>query len=284
MSKRIAVFSDVHGNLHALQAMYADSLRHSVDEYWFIGDLLMPGPGVMEIWQLIKKMQPSVMVRGNWDDLTVKGVRGQMDLEKPSRIYFARLAQYVGEHVSAAVIDEIASWPLHVQKQAGKLTFGISHNLPTLNMGQALFPTNPVEHFDQLFENFDQQDVAIYAHVHHSLMRYASDERLILNPGSVGEPFNGWWPLQHDTRAHYLILEVDDDGIAELDYRHVPYDRESEYELAVESDIPYLELYKRTLETGRVNTHDQELLDQINRKWDYLAEYQAYAKRVKKRS
>ena len=43
MSKRIAVFSDVHGNLHALQAMYADSLRHSVDEYWFIGDLLMPG-------------------------------------------------------------------------------------------------------------------------------------------------------------------------------------------------------------------------------------------------
>lgn len=55
MSKRIAVFSDVHGNLHALQAMYADSLRHSVDEYWFIGDLLMPGPGVMEIWQLIKK-------------------------------------------------------------------------------------------------------------------------------------------------------------------------------------------------------------------------------------
>ena len=57
-----------------------------------------------------------------------------------------------------------------------------------------------------------------------------------------------------------------------------------EYELAVESDIPYLELYKRTLETGRVNTHDQELLDQINRKWDYLAEYQAYAKRVKKRS
>ena len=91
-------------------------------------------------------------------------------------------------------------------------------------MGQALFPTNPVEHFDQLFENFDQQDVAIYAHVHHSLMRYASDERLILNPGSVGEPFNGWWPLQHDTRAHYLILEVDDDGIAELDYRHVPYD------------------------------------------------------------
>ena len=151
-------------------------------------------------------------------------------------------------------------------------------------MGQALFPTNPVEHFDQLFENFDQQDVAIYAHVHHSLMRYASDERLILNPGSVGEPFNGWWPLQHDTRAHYLILEVDDDGIAELDYRHVPYDRESEYELAVESDIPYLQLYKRTLETGRVNTHDQELLDQINRKWDYLAEYQAYAKRVKKRS
>ena len=44
ISQRIAVFSDTHGNLTALQAMYRDSIAQHVDEYWFIGDLLMPGP------------------------------------------------------------------------------------------------------------------------------------------------------------------------------------------------------------------------------------------------
>src|SRR5699024_12022409 len=68
-----------------------------------------------------------------------------------------------------------------------------------LPIWQALFPTNDSSNFDQLFNN-DKIDVAIYAHVHHELLRYASDERKVLNPGSVGEPFNGWDRLQKEDR------------------------------------------------------------------------------------
>ena len=56
-------------------------------------------------------------------------------------------------------------------------------------MGQALFPTNSSRKFDQLF--LPETDVALYAHVHHQLLRYGSDERIILNPGSVGNPLMG---------------------------------------------------------------------------------------------
>jgi len=97
VKKRIAVFSDTHGNLTALQAMYRDSIAQHVDEYWFIGDLLMPGPSVKPIWEILQEMKPTVIVRGNWDDLVVRGARGMMDMERPSHIYFARLAQYVAE-------------------------------------------------------------------------------------------------------------------------------------------------------------------------------------------
>ncbi|MBB1080268.1 metallophosphoesterase family protein [Limosilactobacillus sp. STM2_1] len=281
MRKRIAVFSDIHGNLSALQAMYQDSIKQHAEEYWFIGDLLMPGPSVEAIWDIFQKMNPTVVVRGNWDDLVVRGARGMMDMERPSHIYFARLAQYVAEHVSPTVINTIASWPLHVTKRVGALNFGVSHNLPWLNMGQALFPTQETANFDKLFNIAGEPvDVAIYAHVHHDLLRYASDERVILNPGAVGEPFNHWQPLQRDLRAHYLMLEVDETGLAETSFRHVSYNREREKEIAAQSDVPYKELYQKMMVTGRAYTHDDELLTKYNKQFNYADEYRNYAKKI----
>ena len=103
----------------------------------------------------------------------------------------------------------MAKWPLQQTRQVGKYTYTVSHNLPDLAMGQDLFPTNPAQNFDRLFSGqkaATTAQVASYAHVHHELMRYATDERLVLNPGSVGEPFNRQWDLQADTRAQYMLL------------------------------------------------------------------------------
>lgn len=281
MRTRIAIFSDVHGNLSAFEAMYHDSLKQHVDQYWFVGDLLMPGPSVQKVWNLFEKMAPQVVVRGNWDDLVVRGARGLMDTDKPSHTYFARLAQYVARHASAALIDNIAGWPMHVTKQVGLLNFGIAHNLPQLNMGQDLFPTKPTANFDRLFASVGKQpvDIAVYAHVHHQLLRYANDERIILNPGAVGEPFNHWPALQADLRAHYLILEVDDQGLAETSFRHVGYDRAEESARAQSDAVPYAELYQRMMKTGLAYTHDDELLRQFNARYHYAEEYQEFAAR-----
>ena len=281
VKKRIAVFSDTHGNLTALQAMYRDSIAQHVDEYWFIGDLLMPGPSVKPIWEILQEMKPAVIVRGNWDDLVVRGARGMMDMERPSHIYFARLAQYVAEHAPDGMVDKIASWPMHVTKRVGPLNFGISHNLPWLNMGQDLFPTQASENFDKLFNVAGEPvDVAIYAHVHHDLLRYGSDERMVLNPGAIGEPFNHWQPLQRDLRAHYLILEVDDIGLAETSFRHIGYSRDQEKQIADKSDVPYRDLDKKMMVTGRAYTHDDELLTEYNNQYNYADEYRKYAKKL----
>lgn len=285
MKKKIAVFSDVHGNLSALQTMYQDSLDQGVDEYWFIGDLLMPGPSINGIWQLMREMAPTVKVRGNWDDLVVVGSRGIIDTKKPSHVYFGRLAQYVTEHAQPGIIDELASWPLRVTRQVGGLNFGISHNLPDLNMGQDLFPTNDSANFDRLFEQkagAPSLDVAIYAHVHHDLLRYGTDERLVLNPGAVGEPFNHWPGLHKDLRTHYLILEVDELGLAATTFRHVAYDRAHEKEQAGLTDLPYLALYQKMMDTGNAYTHDDALLNAQNQRYGYADQYRRFKKKLKK--
>ena len=105
---RIAVCSDVHGNVGAFQAMYADSQTQRVDEYRFVGDLFMPGPGAQKMWAQVMAMHPTVMVRGNWDDLLVNGARDQLVIDKPSRRFFSVLAHYTAARLTPAILDTIA--------------------------------------------------------------------------------------------------------------------------------------------------------------------------------
>ena len=52
---KIAVLSDIHGNTTALEAVLADAQKSEVDEYWLLGDILMPGTGrknILQNWRL----------------------------------------------------------------------------------------------------------------------------------------------------------------------------------------------------------------------------------------
>lgn len=93
MGERIAVFSDVHGNTTALEAVYQDSIKQKVDKYWFLGDLFSPGPGAQDLWDLFKQINPEICIRGNWDDLFLNALRGVVDTDRTSLVYISKLAQ-----------------------------------------------------------------------------------------------------------------------------------------------------------------------------------------------
>lgn len=130
-----------------------------------------------------------------------------------------------------------------------------------------MWPTNNQEQFDRLFDR--EYDIAIYAHTHHQLLRYSSNDQLIINPGTVGQPFYKWNKLNSDLRAQYAILEIDEAGIAEVRFKKVSYDVEKELKNAISKNLPYIDLYRELLETGKTHTHDIELLREINDKYNY---------------
>ena len=49
MKRKIALLSDIHGNVTALEAVLADAKKEQVTDYWFLGDLLAPGTGRRKI-------------------------------------------------------------------------------------------------------------------------------------------------------------------------------------------------------------------------------------------
>ncbi len=272
---KIAVLSDIHGNTSALEAVLADAKAETVDEYWLLGDILMPGTGRRRILDLLADLPITVRVLGNWEDSLWRGLHRKLDLTKASHRYLLRQCQYILEEISPEEIKDLHNQPMQVHRQFGDLTVGITHHLPDKNWGRELIHTGKQEDFDRLVTE-PHASIAVYGHIHQQLLRYGSDGQLILNPGSIGQPFFLDARLRKDLRAQYMILEIDEAGLADVDFRRVDYDVEAELQLAKDVKLPYFQIYYESLVNGIHHTHNQELLYEIAQEQGHDAELDAW--------
>lgn len=276
---KIAIFSDVHGNATALSAVIEDSLTRGATEHWFLGDLLLPGPGAADLFSCLEEVGTSICIRGNWDDCFLEVLNGEVDLADPSDLYLAMLAKNICGEMRQADIMKLKSWSTHRVLEVEGLQIGLSHNLPDKNYGGFLYPTNPQENFEALFDK-EAIDIAIFAHTHRPLFRYSKREQLILNPGSVGQPYHIWEKFEKDTRAEYLLLEIDEMGVVDIEFRKVRYDKELEFQKAKQKEHPYLALYEEILKKGRAYTHDHEKLETFHVNTNYKEEAQQFLEQL----
>ena len=268
---KIAVLSDIHGNTTALEAVLTNAQKAEVDEYWLLGVILMPGTGRKNILRILDTLPITLRVLGNWEESLWRACHRQLDESRPSHRYLLRQCQYIMEELSVEEIEELQDYPLQVHRQFGDLKLGISHHLPDKNWGRELIHLGKQEDFDRLVTNPDC-DIAIYGHIHQQFLRYGSGGQLILNPGSIGQPFFLSEHLRKDLRAQYMILEFDEKGLKDIDFRRVDYDIDAELQLAKELQLPYYQVYYESLVNGIHHTHNQELLHEIAQSQGHDAE------------
>ena len=273
MNHRIAILSDIHGDTRALEAVIADARALGATEYWLLGDILLPGPGREDLFDLLDAIPITAAVRGNWDDCVLEALDGEYGLEDPQEIQMLRLTQYIMEGLDPKRIDWLRSLPLVEKKEVSGIRFSLTHNLPEKNYGGDLRPANRTENFDQLLD--DQTDMAIYGHVHKQLLRYGSQGQQILNPGTIGMPYFDWMPLQNH-RAQYALIDVEEDGVTNLQFRKVAFDYEAELQDAKDKGLPFIEMYEELRREDNYRGHNNELLTSLIEKYGYAKEVAAY--------
>lgn len=268
MLRKIAVLADVHGNLTALDAVLADAQRAGATDYWFLGDLFLPGPGAQDLYQHLAAVKPAVWLQGNWEQGIAAVMNGMGDWNEPSQRYFARLTRYLVRHLDQASYQELIRRPIATQVTVNGLNFGLSHNQPERSTGHDLYPAEVQANFDHLAGD---HAVAVYGHTHQQLMRVSSSGQVIINPGATGQPYSPNPVFLADQRACYALLDVTTDGKLTTTFRKVDYDVDAELALAKRRQLPYLDLYTHLRRTGLTSTHDQALLRRVNgqmRDWD----------------
>ena len=273
MNNRIAILSDIHGDTTALKAVIADARALGATEYWLLGDIFLPGPGRDDLFELLDAIPITAAVRGNWDDCVLEALDGEYGLEDPQEIQLLRLTQYLMEGLDPKRIDWLRSLPLVEKKEVNGIRFSLTHNLPEKNYGGFLRPANVTENFDQLLD--DQTDMAIYGHVHKQLLRYGSQGQQILNPGTIGMPYFDWGPIQNH-RAQYALIDVEEDGVTNLQFRKVAYDYEAELQDAKDKGLPFIEMYEELRREDNYRGHNIDLLTGLIEKYGYAKEVAAY--------
>ncbi|MDP9224069.1 MAG: metallophosphatase family protein [Actinomycetota bacterium] len=202
---RVAVLSDIHGNLLALDAVMTDVEAHQPDAIWCGGDLAWGGPWPSECIARVREAGwPTV--RGN-TDVWITGdpqtVEGEDEREANRQLAAAH-----------AISEEEAGWLLNLPLgHSGTGSILLVHGTPESPF-DAPMPDAPDAGFAPYL---GQAAVVIYGHVHHAFIRRLSDGTIVCNPGSVGLP-------KDDDTASYLL--IDHDG-AEwvMRIRRVAFDR-----------------------------------------------------------
>ena len=268
--KKIALISDIHGNYTAFKRVLQDAKKQGVEEYWFLGDLLMPGPGTNAILKLLDSVNTTIKLRGNWDDFLFEDVSSisKQYINEPQTTYILELYKYIYQNLDQKYIDQMRQWPITAKTTVGNLNITLAHNYPRKNFGHELLPYEKQQNFDKLLFD-DDCDIAVYAHTHHQLLRTSSKDQLVINPGSIGQPYTAWSKFSADRRAQYAILTFDQSTYRGIDFRKVDYSVEDELQYAKDNQLPFFEMYEKIFTEGKAFTHDNEVLNAVIAKHHY---------------
>ena len=226
---RLAVLADVHGNLHALEAVLNDVYKHDVDGFIVAGDLT-GGPQSQDVVDRLRSLNAHT-IRGNREEYLLAFDSGTAPAHWHSSAQWAVLRWEYG-HLNRTTLDWITSLPgQRVWTSGSAAPMRIVHGSPQ-SASESLYPDDKAD-FDVFLEAaFPVPDrdptrlkallallvepVLVCAHTHIP-WKQVQNGRLVVNPGSVGAPLNG------DIRAQYALLDWQG-GRWVANHRAVPYD------------------------------------------------------------
>ena len=216
---RILVFSDVHANLTALEAVLADA--GEINATWCLGDLVGYGPDPNECIARIRQLHNLQCVIGNHDAAALEDIDvGSFNPEARQALYWTQ------NKLTEDSVAFLKSLPEKITQDHITLAHGSPRQPVWEYLLDTYTATRNFEFFDSVFcfvghthlpviyhMGVNQKNANLFIPEENQRQKMASRE--ILNPGSVGQP------RDRDPRAAYAIYTPED---FTWEYRRVAYD------------------------------------------------------------
>jgi len=225
------ILSDLHSNLQALRIVLRYAKKRAIDRYVLLGDLVGYGANPNEVLDLIRQMQPRLVVRGNHDRACISA-GSDMAFSLPARMAVAWTRGRLSEE-NAWFLEKVPMGPLEIEcrmteEQAPARSYTIAHGSPLDEDDYLLHPREALMAFDGF-----STPVCFFGHTHLpggyelddkaqslSLLTFEpgvwfqlrDDCKYLINPGSVGQPrdrdprlsFMTYDPQHHRVKLHRL--------------------------------------------------------------------------------
>lgn len=222
---RIAVLSDIHSNIFALEAVLRDTLSRDVEVVLNLGDILYGPIAPRATYDLLMEHQ-LITICGNQDRQIYEATHSEIE-SNPTM-------QFILEDLGDEPLDWMKSLPFDLQLTDevylchGTPANDLTYLLENVESGFAMLRSDN-EILDQL--HGQSSNVILCGHTHTPRVVHTSSHQLIINPGSVGLPaYTDDEPVPHSMESYsphasYAIVECGADGWF-AQHIKVPYDHE----------------------------------------------------------
>ncbi len=219
MSVLLGLLSDVHSNLHALEAVLADVDDIDPDGLVFLGDVVGYNAFPQACVELIRE-RCQAAVLGNHDKAVLHG----------GEAWFNPAARAGVEHSRRELDKASMAYLSELPLQDEVATIHLVHGSPRAPVTEYVFPDTHTEALEDIVRHpsvGDARGVAM-GHTHVPFVRELED-LLVVNVGSVGQPRDG------DPRACWCVIDTE---AMTAEHRRVEYDVDAAAEAILEADLP----------------------------------------------
>lgn len=252
---KIALFSDIHANLPALEAFFKDVDSRQPDAVYCLGDLVGYNIWPNEVIREIRK-RGIPTITGNYDFGIGRGIDDcgcayKTDTEKANG---AVSISYTNKIVQEEERRYLRTLPAHIKLEFrlnnDKLNLLLVHGSPR-KINEYLFEDREEKSLLRIMQDADA-DVMCFGHTHKPYHRKLADEsghyRHAVNIGSVGKPKDG------DPRGGYVLLHINenssilDKDTVQVEFVRFTYDVEKAAKAVEDSPLP--DAYAESLRKG----------------------------------
>jgi putative phosphoesterase len=219
---RILLLADIHANWPALKAVVESE---TFDTCLVLGDLvdygLEPAPCIDWVRQ-----HATHSIRGNHDHCVAQAVKVQ---GKTGFKYLSGVTRSLTqERLSSEDRRYLGTLPITRRLAIENTRFLLVHATPRDPLDE--YAINDADFWERRLHDVDSQVLCV-GHTHHPYVLEVG-EKLVINPGSVGQP------RDNDPRASYAVIAPDDRGQARVELKRIEYPVEETVKTVLESNLP----------------------------------------------
>ena len=238
---KIAILSDIHGNITALSAVLSDIKSLDVSEVVFLGDLVINGPAPLEVFQELQKLKFICWVKGNTDAWFEEIDDNWSPTTKQEEELYQNYI-YARNHLNRESIEFLLSQPEKCSFEIGGVSILAVHGSPR-SISEGIGENISYEELNEIFSSLEES-IVVCGHTHIPCIKKI-ENKVIFNVGSIGMPLDG------DRRASYGLLKIKNNTPKCL-IRRVLYPVNKTLTNAKINNLPNLKKYEKILKEAKL--------------------------------
>lgn len=216
---KVAVLSDLHGNLQALQSVIADIKAEQCEKVLCLGDLAMAGPlPVTTVDFIMRNCSDWVIIQGNTDKLIADF---SLDIyNKMQKVYpvMANALLDDANIMDGELKEYLGSLPPRKELMIEGVSVLMVHG-SARRMNEDILPNMKLSQVEEMIEG-ELADLILCGHTHVPCGYQTLTKKTVVNVGSVGRPMTGI------PKANYVIIDFDR-GAFTVKHKEIEYDCET---------------------------------------------------------